>query len=84
MAKYKTEVGIVMEGLHYIEDATEQMDVIAFRFYAGQHQEARERVALLIWYLCGTEFDFLEDEFSKEYLKKKFEQFNTILKERNK
>ena len=82
--KYKTEVGPVMEGLHYVEDATEQMDTLAFRFYIGQHQEARERVALLIWYLCGTSIDNLEDEFSRKYLEKKFEQFNNILTERNK
>lgn len=84
MTSHKTEVGIVMEGLHYIEDATEQMDTLAFRFYIGQHEEARERVALLIWYLCGTFIDNLEDEFSREYLEEKFEQFNNILKERNK
>jgi len=82
--KYKTEVGPVMEGLGYIESECEAFDNLAFKLYIEFQPEVRERIALLIWYLYGADWEDFKLDYSPKYIEEKFAQFNRILAERNK
>lgn len=82
--KYKTEVGPVMEALHYLPEECERFDALAFKFYMEFQPEVRERIALLIWYLYGADWNNFLLDYSEKYIQEKFAQFNNILAERNK
>lgn len=82
MAKYKTEVGPVMEGLHYQQQEVEDWDALAFRLYCLPSSEMHEHLALLMWQLNGS--FFWDKDYPKDYYKKLFKQFDRIFAEHNK
>ena len=69
-----------MEGLNYQESEVERFDDLAFKLYMERLDETKERLLALLYQFF--DYDDLTSSWFQELLKRKFEEFDIIMKNR--